>query len=289
MSALGTALRGSYDEVVKAWREQFRSSRIRSPGRASDTALLRAALPILENLAELLGPGRSPGAQALPEPPVAALFAPGSPALREVEKSVSFAGATLGSGDVSGFDVAALFLSMRDALAERVSGTARTELLRLFEWLCVLALDSFCSGRAQSVRERFNDELERGTPLVQITEDLPAVLLVGSPGETAVDALFGRLLLTVVRVGARAVILDVSGLTNPVSPAMRNALERFLGHRKVAGAVEVIAVGVPRDVEGVWRDTAGGGATLQFEERFDAAVTRGLELAGWRLVRGRST
>jgi hypothetical protein len=252
------------------------------PRPVPEGEVVQLASPILESLADMVSPAK--GSQA-GDPAVVTVLTPGAGHMREVEKSAAFIGGTLASTEASGFDVAALILALRDVLVQYTNGSSKDELNAFFEWLAVLAVDSFSSARTQASVERIRDQLEEGTPVVMIHPELPAALPLGDPDVSLLHSIFSRLVLQVVRVGAVAVIIDTNGLTRPGSPAMMEALNRFLAHRKIQGRVEVIAVGLGPSPEGAWIDAAASvGTKLTVERDFDRAVTIGLAAAGYRIV-----
>jgi len=279
---LAALIRGHEEELVTRAIEAYRLSPLRLPAPVDGPGMARLLSPILESLGDAL----RPNAQPSPIESSSALV-PGSAAAREVEKSAALVGAILAAGTASGFDAAALFYALRDVLAEAPVGPDERAALRRFaEWITVVAFDAFAAARVQAERERARDLLEDGTPVVQVAPELPAAFLVGRPDGVLCDSVLSRVLLLVVRVGARAIILHASGLTDPARPEVIEALRRFMAHKKVAGAVHVIAVGLPPEAEEPWRGvSADAGAELSFERDFDRAVERGLKLSGYRLVR----
>jgi hypothetical protein len=278
---LGALIRGHEEELLKRAIEAYRLSPLRMPTPVDGPGMARLLSPILESLGDALGPPRVPA----PEP--SSPLVPGSAAAREVEKSAALVGAILASGTASGFDAAALFYALRDVLLEApVRPDDRVALRRFAEWITVVAFDAFAAARVQAERERARDQLEDGTPVVQVTPELPAAFLVGRPDGVLCDSVLSRLLLLVVRVGARAAILHASGLTDPARVEVIEALRRFMSHKKVSGPVHLIAVGLPPDAEQAWRGVSSdAGAALSFEQHFDRAVERALALSGYRLVR----
>lgn len=279
---LGALIRGHEEELLSRAVEAYRVSPLRMPAPVDGPGMARLLSPILESLGDALGPSRRPSA-AEPASPLV----PGSPAAREVEKAAALVGAILAAGTASGFDAAALFYALRDVLAEApVRPEDRAALRRFAEWITVVAFDAFAAARVQAERERARDQLEDGTPVVQVTPELPAAFLVGRPDGVLCDSVLSRVLLLVVRVGARAAILHAGGLTDPARVEVLEALRRFMSHKKVSGAVHVIAVGLPPEAEPAWREVSSAtGTTLSFEPHFDRAVERALPLTGYRLVR----
>lgn len=287
---LGALIRGHEEEILTRAIEAYRLSPLRLPAPIDGPGMARLLSPILESLGDALGPA---AARVMPEGWIgkriesSSALIPGSAAAREVEKSAALVGAILASGTASGFDAAALFYALRDVLAEApVRPDEKAALRRFAEWITVVAFDAFAAARVQGERERARDQLEDGTPVVQVAPELPAAFLVGRPDGVLCDSVLSRVLLLLVRVGARAAILHAGGLTDPARPEVIEALRRFMSHKKVSGAVHLIAVGLPPDAEEAWRAVGvETGGALSFEPHFDRAVERGLALSGYRLVR----
>src|SRR5687768_12617344 len=80
--------------LLASWLAVYERSPLRLPGRIDREALHRLLGPILDGFAEAADGG--------PLPP------PGSPQLRELEKSIGFLGAQLAVTGASGFDVVGL-------------------------------------------------------------------------------------------------------------------------------------------------------------------------------------
>src|SRR5215470_2523728 len=185
-------------EVCERWLDAFAKSPLRVPKQVD----LRALVAPMRGVIEALGP-------ALAEPDAG----PGRPALREIEKLFAFEGGNLAASGVSAFDVAALAVALREALAGYAAGPDEAAaLVRLFDWLSALALEGYATSRHDTMRLRNRDALERGTPVVLVTPELPAALLVGEPDHSVLESVFGRLLLLAVRSGARSVVVDAGGL-----------------------------------------------------------------------------
>lgn len=269
------AVREHEREIAAAWRAGFERSRLRvpRPGVADTVAPLLASM--LDGLALALG-SCDAGADAL---------VPGAPTLRELEKNTGFAGATLAAAGLSGFDVAAFLLSLRDALCERVAAGHGPLLQRLFEWLSALALDAFAMAQVMTARERMRAELEVGTPVLLVAQRVPAVLLVGAPDRHTLDVIFDRAVVLLVTQDAPAIIVDATGLADALAPGVLDGLGRFAGHERVAGKAEILAVGLADDHAAGWaRCMREAGATMRRVERFRDAVEAALALAGWELV-----
>jgi hypothetical protein len=275
------------------WVEAYRASRLRMPRPVDPQMVARLVSPILECLADALGPSPIPRRAGTEHPagaaqsPASALV-PGSTLAREVEKAAALVGALHATGDASGFDVAALFYALRDLFAAlwSVDEQERAALVRFTEWLSAVACDSFAAARVQAERERWREQLEEGTPVVLAAPELPVAFLVGRPDGVLLDSVLSRLLLLVVRVGARAAVIDAAGMGDPARREVLEALGRFLAHRKISGSVSLVAVGLADDPEQAWRELAERSRTdLTFEAYFDRALARALGAAGYRLVR----
>lgn len=289
---VGQILRAEQGDLLRRWVEAYRSSPVRMPRPLDPASVGRLVSPILEGLADALGPSpaaaRQGGAGALADHLPASALVPGSTLARDVEKAAALVGALLASGgDATGFDVAALFYALRDVLtAPPLEADERAALVAFAEWLNAVACDSFAAARVQAERERWREQLEDGTPVVLAAPEVPVAFLVGRPDGVLLDSVLSRLLLAVVRVGARAAVIDAAGLADPARPELLEALERFLSHRKVSRAVSLVAVGLRGDAEKAWREAAERSRTdLSFEAHFDRALERALSMSGYRLVK----
>jgi hypothetical protein len=294
---IGDILREQQAELLKRWVDGYRTSPLRMPRAVDPQAVSRLISPIIECLADALGPASAVPGRAASEPGVASqlpasALVPGSTLAREVEKAAALVGALHASGDASGFDVAALFGALRDLFAAVPLGSGawaddeRASLVRFAEWLSAVALDSFAAARVQAERERWREQLEEGTPVVLLAPELPAAFLVGRPDGVLLDSVLSRLLLLVVRVGARAALIHAGGMADPARPEVLAALGRFLAHRKISGSVSLVAVGLDDGPELAWSEEARrSGTELSFDAHFDRAVDHALSVAGYRLVR----
>jgi hypothetical protein len=260
--------------------DRYEASLLRIPKAVDRASMSSSVESIVESLANVVAPDRD--GHILEN----LSFRPGANHLREVEKAVSFMAARLGAAGFTCFDVCGLIFALRDVLCEHLHGPAETEMLGYMEWLAVLAADSLATGREQAALERWHNELDEGTPLVMVTPELPAALFVCKPDSRVAAGVLGRLLLSVVRTGARAAIIDVSGISGRLEVAFADALERFLSHSKVAGTVTVFARGVHANDVSSWEDIANrSGAKIIFEDYFDVCVAESLKIGSWRLLR----
>jgi hypothetical protein len=269
---LADALAGTRDSIVASWSHRFDRSGLRGPAasRASEHAAMT------NGLVEALSFAVSSGAEHL---------RPGSMALRDLEKATAFAGASLAAGSATGFEVAALLLALRDAVLEHTEMELTRPVEALFEWLAVIALDAFAAAGRSAAAERAAEQLEAGTPVVLLTPEIPAVFLVGAPTEDALDSIFARAILLVVRVGAPCLLIDVSGLSDAAAAPMRNAFERLLGHRRMS-TVELCVVGAHADQLRRWRDTGQSHqVAIRDFDRFDTALAHAFQRAGLNVIR----
>jgi hypothetical protein len=246
-------------EVCERWLETYAASPLRVPKQLDLRTLVSPARGVIE----ALGP-------ALADPDAG----PGRPALRETEKLFAFEGGNLAATGASAFDIAALVFALRDTLRAHAAGPDEvTALVRLFDWLSALALEGYATSRHDTLRLRTRDALERGTPVVLVTRELPAALLVGEPDHAVLESVFGRLLLLTVRIGARAVVIDGGGLVAPTDPTVLESVAAFARHPKLA-RVACIVSSLPPIAEPVWQTQFPAGVSLVFAERFDDAVAR---------------
>jgi hypothetical protein len=281
------------DEVLASWSHRFDRSALRVP-RPIDPrqhgAMVQSMLIALGETVQEPQPytGRSDDTDRIRRgtiPPQR--LTPGGADVRELEKAAAIAGASLSASGLSGFDVAALVLAVRDAVLEFASGEWHAAIGDVFEWLVVIALDSFAAAGAASAQERAAEQLEAGTPVLLITPEVPAVMLVGAPRGDQLDSILGRALLLVVRVGAPTLVLDVSGLTDPNAPEVIEAGARFCDQKRMR-EVEIALSGATPAARDAWAAVAASrGVPLHAVDRFDAAVARALERAGVQVVRRR--
>jgi hypothetical protein len=262
--------------VVAHWLEAFSASRLRVPGSLPTPELAGWAAGIVDGLSS-----------ALPEPGCA----PGAQVLREAEKRIAFAGGGLEQLGATAFDVMAFTTALRDVLQAGATGDERDALARLFDWFCALALEGYATARRDALRLRYRDSLERGTPVFMVTRELPATFLIGEPDRGVLEATFGRLVLAIVRVGAKAVIVDGGGLTSATDPAVLDAVSTFAAHRKVL-QVTTFVCGLPAEAEDEWRrhfpDASSTHKGAQIIERFDDALPRALALTGQHITQPKS-
>jgi hypothetical protein len=269
---LATELRARSSEILAAWIVRFERSSIRFR-RATKAATHTAQVA---NLLETLTEAAHGGGVALQ---------PGSDATRELERSSAFLGAQFASEGATGFDVAALLLELREVIAGMVSAEDQTALTRLFEWLTVIALDSFSTAGLQSLREQTSEQLESGTPITEILPKVPVIMLVGAPTASVLDNLLARAWMLAVGTGAPCLIIDCGGLASGGERNFEKGYRGFLAQAE-GSALQVLLSGARRNISDVAEKlTTEAGLTLQNFEHLDRAVAHALERAGHLLMR----
>jgi hypothetical protein len=264
---LAGIIRERSSEILAGWIVRFERSPLRFR-RATKAATHTAQVA---NLVEALG--------------VAATseLVPGSHATRELERSAAFLGAQFASEGATGFDIAAMFFELRDAVASM--HREDPPLTRLFEWLTVVALDSFASSGLQSMREKVSDQLEVGTPVIEVLPKVPAVLLVGAPSASVIDGLLARAWMLAIGTGAPCLIIDCGGLVEAGERNFDAGYQRFLEQAE-GSAIQVLLTTARRPLRERATILAGErGVAFQHFDRFDSAVAHSLERAGHLLMR----
>lgn len=265
-------IRERSSEILASWLVQFERSPLRFR-RATKAATHTAQVA---NLVETLSVAVSGGSQEL---------RPGAIATRELERSAAFLGAQFASEGATGFDISALLLELRDVVAGMANPDDAAALTSLFEWLTTVALDAFASSGLQSLRERQADQLESGTPVIEVLPKVPAVLLVGAPSTSTIDSLLSRAWMLAVGTGAPCLIIDCGGLAEAGEKSFEAGFRSFLQQAK-GSTLQVVLSAARRPVRERAAAQAGEhGLSFQQFERFDSAVGHSLELAGYRLMR----
>jgi hypothetical protein len=268
---LATELRARASAILAAWIVRFE----RSPLRFRRAAKAVTHTAQVTNLIETLTEAAHGGGEALQ---------PGSDATRELERSAAFLGAQFASEGATGFDIAALLLELRDVVAE-VAPAEAAALTRVFEWLTVVALDGFATAGLQSLREQTSDQLEAGTPIVEILPKVPAVLLVGAPTASVLDNLLARAWMLAVGTSAPCLIIDCSGLAVIGERTFERGYRGFLVQAQ-GSALQVLLAGARRNLSDVaiamTRETS---LTIETFDHLDRAVAHALDRAGHVLMR----
>ncbi len=267
---LAVVLRERSSEILTSWTLRFERSPLRFRRATKASAHTAQVGSLVEALADAAAAG---GLQ------------PGSDATRELERSAAFLGARFSSEGATGFDIAALLLELRDAVTSVVAPVHAADLGRLFEWLTVIGVDTFAASGLQSLRERVSDQLEVGTPVVEILPRVPAVMLVGAPSGAVLDGLLARAWMLTVGTGAPCLILEANGLAETAEAAFLGAYRTFLDEAK-GSALQVLLAGARRPLrEQIASLSTAGGRPMQHFERLDSAVVHALERAGHLLTR----
>jgi hypothetical protein len=195
-------------------------------------------------------------------------------------------GAQFASEGATGYDVAALLLELRDAVDNIVAGQGdKLAVTRLFEWLTVVALDGFAASGLQSLREQTAEQLDSGTPVIEVLPKVPAVLLVGAPSGGVIDSLLARAWMLAVGTGAPCLIIDCAGLASAGEKNFERGYRGFLEQAE-GSALQVLLSTARRPLrELAAKLTAESSLSFQHFDRFDSAVAHALERAGHLLMR----
>lgn len=270
---LAAVLRERSGEILASWTARFERSPLRFRRATKATAHTAQVVSLLESLVIATSDG-------------IAGMRPGSDASRELERSAAFLGARFSSEGATGYDVAALLLELRDAIDVLVEpGDERAAMTRLFEWLTVVALDGFAASGLQALRERVADQLEVGTPVVELLPRVPAILFVGAPSTALIDNLLARAWMLAVGTGAPCLIMDCAGLAESGERHFDAGYEKFLD-QAAGSALQVLLCTARRPLrERVAIASQQRGVACQHFERLDSAVAHSLERAGHLLMR----
>jgi hypothetical protein len=268
-------LRERSSEVLAGWILRFERSSLRFR-RATKAATHTAQVAsLVEALTEAVHGGGD----------TAAALKPGSDTTRELERSCAFLGAQFASEGATGFDVAALLLELREVLAGMVNDNDSKMLTHLFEWLTVVALDSFSASGLQSLREQTAEQLDSGTPVIEVLPKVPAVLLVGAPSSSVIDSLLARAWMLAVGTGAPCLIIDCAGIASSGEKHFERGYRGFLEQAE-GSALQVLLCGARRPLrELAAKLTSESNLSFQHFDRFDSAVAHSLERAGHLLMR----
>jgi hypothetical protein len=262
--SLGAILRERASEILAAWIVRFERSPLRFR-RATKAATHTAQVAnVVENLTEATSGGT-------------AALVPGAPASRELERIAAVLGAQFASEGATGFDVAALLLELREVVAGMTTPDDAAALTRLFEWMTAVALDAFAAAGIQSLREQTAEQLEAGTPVVEILPKVPAILLVGAPPAAVLDSLLARAWMVAVGTGAPTLIIDCGGLAAAGERHFERAFTSFLVQAE-SSALQILLSTARRPIRELAERLAGEhGLAFAHFERLDLAVTHALE------------
>ena len=266
------ALAEDADRVLDAWIDRYKASTLRLPGDVDPLALRALLGPVISALRDGLSADE---------------VRPGAPELRELEKDLSFLGANFSATGASGFDAAAIAVALRDAVAHLADDEAeRRQIHSLFDWFSAITLEGFAHGHAAAVTERYREHLEDRTPVVLVAPDIPAAFPIGDPNVHGLRGAFARVALLVARVGARVVIIDASGLMDPAAPDILVAVREYCSHRKIAGTVALISVGLSDAQRREWAYVAReSNVTFDAHDNFREALQRALDHSDFSFVR----
>ena len=271
---LAPVLRERSNEILAGWIARFERSPLRfrrATKASSHTAQVASLVEALTSAAVLGG--------------ASGWLQPGTPATRELERAAAFLGARFAAEGATGFDVAALLLELREVVAEMASARDAGPLNRLFEWLTVVALDGFAASGLQALREQTSEQLEGGTPVVELLPKVPAILLVGAPSPSVLDNLLARAWMLAVGTGAPCLIIDAGGLAEPGERNFERAYRAFLAQAE-GSALQILLASSRRPLRELAASlTAERGLSFQHFDRLDSAVAHAVERAGHLLTR----
>jgi len=268
--SLSDVIRERSSEILAGWIVRFERSPLRFR-RATKAASHTAQVA---NLVEALGVAAS-----------SSELRPGSGATRELERNAAFLGAQFASEGATGFDIAALMVELRDVITGMVTAEEVQPVTRLFEWLTVVALDTFASSGLQSLRERVADQLELGTPVIEILPKVPACLLVGAPPAGVIDGLLSRAWMLAIGTGAPCVIIDCGGLAEAGEKNFETGYRQFLVQAE-GSAIQILLSTARRQLREKVTALAGEhGLAFQHFDRLDSAVAHAVERGGYLLMR----
>jgi hypothetical protein len=269
---LATILRERASELLASWIVRFERSPLRFRRAAKAASYTAQVASLLESLTSAAHGGVDG-------------LRPGQDATRELERSAAFLGARFAAEGATGFDIAALLLELRDVVAQVTDPTAAAPLTRLFEWLTVVALDTFAASGLQSLREQTADQLEAGTPIAELLPKVPAVFLVGAPTTSVLDNLLGRAWMLAVQCGAPCLVIDCGGLAASGERSLERAYGGFL--QQVEGsALQICLASARRPLRDLVEKLTGErGVSFQHFDRLDSAIAHSLERAGHLLMK----
>jgi hypothetical protein len=148
-----------------------------------------------------------------------------------------------------------------------------------------VALDGFAAAGLQSLRERVAEQLENGTPVIELLPKVPGILLVGAPNAHTMDGLLARAWMLSVGTGAPCLIIDCHGLAEAGERAFEVGYKSFLDQAE-GSALQVLLSNARRPLrERVAAMTNERGIAFQHFDRLDSAVAHSLERAGHLLMR----
>ncbi len=276
---LAAVLRERSSEVLAGWIARFERSPLRFRRATKAAAHTAQVASLVESLTAAAAP-TADGAHTAAE-----LLRPGSDATRELERAAAFLGAGFASEGATGFDVAALLLELREVVAGIAAPRDALALTQLFEWLTVVALDAFAAAGLQSLREQISEQLDAGTPVVELLPKVPAVLLVGAPSQSVLDNLLARAWMLAVGTGAPCLVIDCSGLAEAAERNFDRAYRGFLEQAE-GSALQVLLSSPRRPLrELAAKLTSERGLAFQNFDRLDSAIAHALERAGHLLMK----
>ncbi|MBA3541756.1 MAG: hypothetical protein H0T79_19235 [Deltaproteobacteria bacterium] len=268
---LEAVLRERSSEILASWIVRFERSNLRFRRATKASAYTAQVATLIDSLILACNTNTTD-------------LRPGCDATRELERNAAFLGAQFQSEGATGFDVAALILELRDVVGGLTTPEEGVALSHIFEWLTVIAQDALAAAGMQSLRERQAEQLENGTPVIEILPKVPAVLLLGGTA-SVVDNLLSRAWMLAVGTGAPCLIIDCSGIGENHEKDFEAGYRAFLVQAE-GSALQILLTGARRPLrERVTTQTSERGMALQVFDRLDSAVAHALERAGYTMMR----
>lgn len=269
---LAAVLRERSSEILASWIIRFERSQLRFRRTTKAATHTAQVASLIESLAEAAHGGHD-------------ALRPGSDATRELERSCAFMGAQFASEGATGYDVAAVLLELRDVVAGMSTPQEAAALTRVFEWLTLIAMDGFATSGMQSLREQMAEQLDAGTPVIELLPRVPAVLLVGAPTSAVLDSLLARAWMLAVGTGAPCLVIDCAGLASQGEKNFERGYREFLAQAE-GSALQVLLSSARRPLRELAAKLTGeSNLSFQHFDRLDSAVAHALERAGHLLMR----
>lgn len=210
---------------------------------------------------------------------------PGCDATRELERNAAYIGARFASEGATGFDVAALLIELRNVVSQIAPSEDGDALATMFEWLVVIAQDSFAASGMQSLRERQAEQLEMGTPVVELMPKVPAVFVVGAASTSVVDNLLSRAWMLAVGTSAPCLVIECGGLAEAGTKDFEAGYLAFLEQAQGSG-LQILLSGARKPLrDKIVAQTTERGLAIQHFDRLDSAVAHAIERAGYTIIR----
>lgn len=155
--------------------------------------------------------------------------------LGELETNLGMLAARLVPASMRPADLAAVVAAARGALGESIA------LPSYWDWIGSLMSEAVLQNAVAGVREQHADVIAAASPIVMVTPVLPALIAVANPATAGIEAACARLLMMVVRVGAKHAIVELSFCAETSQVAFGPYLARLAQHPNM-GATQLLVV-----------------------------------------------